>query len=175
MDNEKSILAGKLIKVYGYQGDLILGLVPGFSEDIIGAKVVFIKIEGLLAPFFISSGNIRERDTKSLFVKFEDVDSDTQAKEYIGCEVYILSEKKENVSGEFNFQNYLSYTVVDSEYGEIGLIKEIMPFKSNPVIRIIKNDKEILIPAQESFFISADIDNKRVFVQLPEGLIDIYS
>jgi len=174
MDRDKYIKVGRLVKIHGYRGDMILRSEPEFMENLTGAEMVFIEIEGLLAPFFISPDNIKQRDANSIFIKFDDVDSDTRAKEFTGSDIYMPGTKIKNESEELIFQKYINYNVVDQKYGDLGTIKSVINVSSNPILQIFKEEKEILVPAQELFVISTDNKNRQIIVDLPAGLIDIY-
>lgn len=176
MDRNKCTLAGTLTKIHGYKGDLILWLKPGLSIDIEGTEMVFIEIKGLLVPFFISPENMQVRDTNSLFVRFDDVDNENIAKELLGSDVYIpgINLIKDSVNLNLSFIDYLSFRVIDKDAGELGILEEVLSISSNPVLRIINSKNEILVPAQESFLISADLKNKTIVIQVPDGLLDIY-
>ena len=117
MDKNKCTITGTLSKVHGYRGDLILRLKPEFSYDITGTEIVFIEIKGLLVPFFISPGSIQVRDANSLFIKFDDIDNESVAKELLGSDVYTQRTDiiEHSVSGKFT--DYISFRVVDKNVG----------------------------------------------------------
>lgn len=173
MDGQKFILAGKIIKVHGYKGDLLLKPEPEYFDDIVGAKTVFLEIEGLLAPFFISDGNVRLKDSNSLFIKFDDINSETDANEFIGAGVYISGKLTGKSEKNETFQQYISYIIEDKSQGVLGKLEGIMNISSNPVLQVRTERKEILIPAHKSFILSVDNITKRIIVDLPDGLIEI--
>jgi len=174
MDKNKCTIIGTLSKVHGYKGDLILTLEPDFSIDITGTEMVFLEIKGLLVPFFISSGNIQSRDTKSVFIKFDDVDDEDNARNLIGSKVYSEGTSSGNPNPVPNFNDYLSYIVTDLNAGKLGIIEKVISISSNPIIQIRNDKTEILIPAHKSFFISVDHMRKTIVIQAPDGLLDIY-
>jgi len=174
MDKTKCTLTGTLAKIHGYKGGFILRLKSGLSDDIIGTEMVFIEIKGLLVPFFISPGNIEVRDSNSLFIKFDSINDNSKAKDFIGCNVYLEKINQDSFNEKLDFQNYIGFEVLDSKIGKIGQLKEILSITSNPVLKISYNEKEILVPARESFLVSVDYNRKYFILQLPDGLIDLY-
>jgi len=54
----------------------------------------------------------------------------------------------------------------------LGKIKDVISTGSNDVYVVENDTKEILLPALKSVIKSIDLTNKKVFVELPPGLLD---
>ena len=105
-------------------------------------------------------------------ISFKGVTDRDQAEALIGGEVFIsetdLPELDEDTYYWFELIGLAVYTAQE-EY--LGRITSIFPTGSNDVYVVKKGQKEVLVPALESVVIDIDLENKRMQVDLPEGLI----
>ena len=68
----------------------------------------------------------------------------------------------------------LGFNIIEGE-NDLGTIIEVIEQPHQILCAIIYNGKEALIPIHEGSLIKIDKRNKKVFVDLPEGLLEIYS
>ena len=73
-----------------------------------------------------------------------------------------------------NDHEIIGYEVEDQNKGTIGTVVGVVDLKSNPLLIVDFNEKEILIPLVEELIVHVDRDSKRIKVNTPEGLIDLY-
>jgi 16S rRNA processing protein RimM len=173
-DKEEHYLIGVLTKTYGITGELLLKSDNLQFEDIYGMESVFIEFDGILVPFFISG--ISPRGKSSAVIKFDDINSQDQASEFVSCKVYsidVISGEKDEI--KHTASSLTGYQVIDIRLGILGTISEYLDFANNPLFKIRKSKKEILLPVNEEFIIEIDSIKKIIKVQTPEGLIDIYN
>lgn len=110
----------------------------------------------------------------SLLVKFEGIDTIEEAEKLKTLQLKIdsddLAELEEN---EFYFHEIIGCQVFDEQGNLLGEIVEILIPGANDVW-VVKgeNGKELLIPYIEDVVKKIDIANKRVEIELMEGLID---
>lgn len=172
---QDSVCLGTLIKTHGVKGRVILNLDQQSFDEIKNMEWVFIEIDGLPVPFFIE--DYEEKTSDSLILTFEDITSEEKAAELAGCKLYInnnsLSNKK--ITKEYNpFYKLTGYTVIDIEYGELGVLQDILDINMNPLLQIVTMGKEILLPANAKFIVSRDDKKKLIFVNTPDGLIHLF-
>ena len=110
--------------------------------------------------------------TGTPLILFKGVTDRNQAEALIGGDLFIseteLPELDEDTYYWFELIGLEVYTVQE-EY--IGRIESIFPTGSNDVYVVKKGQTEVLVPALESVVIDIDLENKRMAVELPEGLI----
>ena len=75
---------------------------------------------------------------------------------------------------QFYFHEITGFTVIDQNYGEVGIIKSINDNTAQALFEIMQGDKEILIPVNDDFIKKVDKENKQILLETPPGLIDIY-
>jgi 16S rRNA processing protein RimM len=163
---------GTIIKCHGVHGDVVLRLNNLSFDNIKEMELVFIEIDGLPVPFFISEYAERSKDT--LVLNINNIDKEEDAKDIINCRVYVKSSLVELPEKLVSPSNHLiGYTVIDSQLGELGVIEEIFDFDNNVLLRISRAKKEVLIPFHEDLIHEIDAENKILRVKTPEGLIGL--
>lgn len=164
---------GFLTKPHGIKGHLVMKLKDFSFDEIEEMELVFIMVDGLPVPFFIEE--FYERNNDTLIIKFEDIDSEPEARKY--SESVVLLERKiitSNESSETNINLYKGYTVFDHKFGEIGVFDSILDYDKNPLMRVIKHKTEILIPYNQEFIVDISEKEKKFVVECPDGLLDLY-
>ncbi len=170
---ENCFLLGTLAKTHGIFGEFVLKLNNLQSKDIPEIKSAFIEFDGLLVPFFVSYFN--PKNTSSLIIKFNNIETEDQAIEFVNCKVYATGILITNSKDYFSKTTSLTgYHVIDQKIGDLGIIHEYLNLSNNPIFRILKGDKEILIPVNQNFIVSINEAQKTVIVNTPKGLIDLY-
>lgn len=163
---------GKITKCHGINGQVILKLSNPDIEEINEMELVFIKVDGLPVPFFISEHT--ERSGNSLVLTIDDIRNETDAREIIDCAVYIQNSQVELSDVPLLQSNDLvGFIVVDEKLGEIGKIERILDYDNNPLLQIIHKNRELLIPLHEDLIIELDSNKSILYIRAPEGILDI--
>lgn len=164
---------GKIINTHGLKGEVKVLSSTDFENE------RFKKDTSLL----ITRGNqvIREvivesyRNHKNMIlVKFEDINSIEEAEKLKNLQIKVeLSDDNSLEENEFYFYEIIGCEVFDESSNLLGVISEILTPGSNDVW-VIKSDlgKEILIPYIEDVVKKIDVENKRIDIEVMEGLID---
>ncbi|MDD3739991.1 MAG: ribosome maturation factor RimM [Bacteroidales bacterium] len=169
---DELILVAHVLKTHGLTGNLFLSIHDDFSNSIIKEnKPVFLFKEGIPVPFSLesvkSSGN-------NLIVKFRHINNIEKANNFIGCEVYVLSEIiNDNTEDDFSFE-FDGFSVFDKQYGFIGNVKNFDMIPGNPIFETELNGKTIIIPYSEDIISKVDEFRREIYINAPEGLIEIY-
>ena len=165
---------GKFVKTYGYKGELVLKFEVSIPNNFEQIKIIFVKLDGLPVPFFVSKNGIFIKDKQTAFVKLDDIDNEAKAKKLSDKEICIdkfVEKEKINTS---NINSFKNYKIIDVNIGEIGYFDKIIDIPNNPLIQILKENSEILLPFTEEIITKIDDKNKTLEVNTPKGLIDIY-
>ena len=161
---------GTLIKLYGYKGAYVLALGSYFGEEIQKWESVFIEIDGLLVPFFIDKLDLTGETTA--IITFEELPSETLAKKYLNCNVYQLTELI-TIEDQLDVNQLSGYNVIDKTIGSIGTVAEILNYKQNLLLRVVKGKKEILVPIAENIIVKVNHKKKEILIAAPEGLFEL--
>lgn len=172
MKKEDAYLIGKTAKTHGLKGELSVSFEMFNPEEYILSDVIFLDIDGALVPHFIE--NYRSHQDKG-FIKFEEVDSVEAAKSLMQKEMFVSQEDlPELEEGEFYYHEIIDFEVSDKELGVLGDVTDVYDFKNHAVMEVNYQGKDILIPMHEHIMVETDFDEKKIVVELPDGLLDIY-
>jgi 16S rRNA processing protein RimM len=173
MTKEDCFFLGKIVKKYSFKGELLIKLdtdEPNLYEDL---DAIFIDLRGNFIPFFIERSQLHKSEL--LRVKFEDVETEADADALLKSECYLpLSFLPELEDDKFYFHEIIGFKVEDKNFGDVGIIKGVNDTTSQSLFEIDRDGIEILIPMNDEFIEKVDKKNKTIFVDTPEGLIDLY-
>ncbi len=173
MLKEECFYLGKIVSKFSFKGEVLIKLDTDEPEEYTGMESVFVDYNENLVPFFIERSGLHR--STLLRVKFEDVDTEDDAEDIMKCDVYLpLTHLPELDGDKFYFHEIIGFTVEDINYGTVGKITAINDSTSQSLFEIDKNGKQVLIPLNDEFIEKLDKKNKIIFVQTPEGLIDLY-
>ena len=173
MRKEDCFYLGKIAKKFSFKGEVLIYLdtdEPELYEDM---ESVFVDFNKNLIPFFIVSSNPHKNDF--LRVKFEDVDDEAAADEIIGREVYLPISMLPKLEGnKFYFHEVIGFDIEDKRLGVFGKIVSVNDSSAQPLFEVVNGTVEILVPMIDQFLVKIDRENKKVIMDLPEGLVEMY-
>nr|MBA3674377.1 16S rRNA processing protein RimM [Chitinophagaceae bacterium] len=95
------------------------------------------------------------------------------AHKLIQKEIWLLENDFKKFANKSAPISLLGFTMINEEE-DLGEILEIIEQPHQVLCKILLNDKEALIPIHEEFLNKIDKKNRKVYVTLPDGLLDIY-
>lgn len=172
MKKEDCFYLGQVAKKYSFKGEVLLKLDTDEPEIYENLGAVFLDMGRELIPYFVENSYLHKSNL--LRVQFEDVDSEEEADAILKKDVYLPLEMLPKLQGDkFYFHEILGFEVVDKELGNIGRIDSVNDSTAQPLFIVHDTDSEILIPAVDDFIVKVDRKDKKIFVSIPEGLIDM--
>ncbi len=164
---------GKIAKKFSFKGEVLIYLDTDEPELYTDLESVFVDINGHLVPFFIDEASIH-RNT-FLRVKIEDVDSEAEADELVGNEVYLpLSMLPKLEGNKFYYHEVVDFDAIDINLGHFGTILRIVDNGIQALFEVQKDDAIILVPMIDEFIVEVNRQEKFVKFNTPKGLIDLY-
>jgi 16S rRNA processing protein RimM len=165
---------GYIVRTHGVKGQVVAFFDVDYPEDYEELESVFLQISGKLVPFFIDALDIQPNGR--IIIKFEDVDSIVEAEKLKNIPLFLpLDQLPELDEDQFYFHDVIGYTVVDEQLGELGTIREIYEMPYQDLMAMDYQGVEVLIPVQDELILRADKAARKLYVNLPEGLVDIYT
>jgi len=164
------VAIARISKPRGLRGEVIADVLTDFPERFeISPNVIGVTASGRtdlkIEKFFFQKGRI--------VLKLAGFDSIESAETLRNVEICIPeSEAAQLEEGEF-FDWQLEGCEVETVDGEkIGTVIELLRTGGTEVLVVKGSDKEYLIPFAEAICVEVDIENKRVRVDPPEGLLE---
>lgn len=173
MKKEDCFYLGKIVKKYSFKGELLIKLDTDQPEIYDDLDAVFIEVRNALIPFFIERSQLHKSNL--LRVQFEGVNTENDADALLKSDVFLPLELLPKLEGNtFYFHEVIGFLITDKNYGDVGQIVGINDTTAQAIFEIEKDGKEILIPMNDDFILKVDRKTKTIFVETPEGLIDLY-
>jgi 16S rRNA processing protein RimM len=165
---------GYIVRTHGVKGQVVAFFDVDYPEAYEELESVFLQMNGKLVPFFIDALDLQPDGR--IIIKFEDVNSIVEAEKLKSIPLYLpLNALPELPDDQFYFHDVIGYTVVDETLGELGTIKEIYEMPFQDLMAMEYKGAEVLIPVQDELILRADKTSRKLYVNLPEGLVDIYT
>jgi len=164
------VLIGKIVGIHGVKGNCkLLSYAESLSVFQPGSEVLVATSSGQKKYYEINWVKPHSRvDLMSL----KGVSTRDQAQTIVGSELFIEKAQLPDLEeGSYYWYDLIGLDVftVDEKY--LGRVESIIRTGSNDVYVVKHNDSEILIPALESVVHEIDLQNNRIQVELPEGLV----
>ena len=106
-------------------------------------------------------------------LKFAGVDSISDAEMLVGSEIQIPRSERATLGGdEFYVSDLIGCTVTDSGK-EIGRIKDVQFGSGEAPLLVIEGEKEYLVPFAAAYIEKIVLEQKRLEMKLPEGLLEL--
>ncbi len=173
MRKEDCFYLGKIAKKFSFKGEVLVYLDTDEPELYENLESMFVEHNKHLVPFFIAESSLHKNDF--LRVRFEDVSTEAEADALLGCAVYLPMKMLPKLSGnKFYFHEVIGFEIEDKRLGVFGIIQSVNDTTAQPLFEVLNGDIEMLIPMIDQFLVKIDRDNKKVTMDLPEGLVEMY-
>ncbi|HET9363347.1 MAG TPA: ribosome maturation factor RimM [Candidatus Angelobacter sp.] len=189
---DEFITIARIAKTQGRKGEVAAALLTDFPERFATRKKLFALCDAAaverntrLNP--ADQAQRRELEARRRELKLEDhwfhkgmvvlkfagVDSISDAETLVGCEIQIpLSDRAELGSDEFYVSDLAGCTVTDSGR-EIGRIKDVQFGSGEAPLLVVQGEKEQLVPFAAAYIEKVDLEQRRVSMKLPPGLLEL--
>ena len=167
------IKIGKLAATYGFKGDLVLVHEFGKKTALKDLKTLFVEDRnGSFLPWFIQSA--RAKTEKEVLLKLEGIDTKEQATVVLQKMVWLPEEDFQRYAAKTAPAAMVGFDIIN-EGKSLGPVLELIEQPHQLLCRIELEGKEVLIPLNESSLKKVDQKKRQIIVELPDGLIDIYT
>lgn len=172
MDAADYVSIGRVIKPFGYKGEMKILLEKEMQEGFDQVETLFLLENGGFIPYFVES--VKPTSTPGqLVLKLEGVGTKEAAVAMKGQEIYLDTGEME-WGGDSRFSFIIGYQMVDEVLGKVGIIEDVLVFPQQELARVTYQNREALVPLNEGTVMEIDKGGKRLRVKLPDGLLDIY-
>ncbi len=172
MQKKDCFLFGTVFKLHGYKGDVNIYNDDDIPFDFSKLSYFLIELNDELIPFFIEKA--RATKPNVVLVKFENINSEAEAKKIHKRKVYLPKELlPETDANEITEKKLIGYTVVDINMGNLGTISYINSQTAQQLIYVEKNGIEFCFPMHEQFVKGIDPKEGIMDVEIPEELVNL--
>lgn len=163
---------GKLVASHGLTGEMILTHSLGKKTGLKGLEAIFVEQnKDTFLPYFISEA--KAKSETETYLSFEGIESKEATKILMKKEVWISDVDFKKYAASAAPISLLGFMIVDNDI-EVGEVIEVIEQPHQVLCKILLDDKEALIPVHEDSLEKIDKKSRRLYVNIPDGLLDIY-
>jgi 16S rRNA processing protein RimM len=164
---------GKFAASHGLNGELVLQHSLGKKTSLKGLETIFIEqTKDNFLPYFITETSIKS-DTE-VYVNLEGIITKETARKITPKDAWLQEADFKKFAAKASPIALLGYEMIDGTTN-LGEITEVIEQPHQILCTIIYKGKEALVPIHENNLIKMDDKNKKVYVDIPEGLLEIYA
>lgn len=169
-------LLGSLGKPHGLKGFVVAFLEVDDVDAYRNTKAVWLEMPA--TPGKLTAYEVEKlqphADTRAL-LKLKGIDRIEDAELLRNAKLYRpLQELPPLADDQFYFHDVIGYTVVDAQLGELGTVETFYELPQQDVMAMRYQGQEVLIPVVDELVSRADAAAKKLYVNLPTGLLDVY-
>jgi 16S rRNA processing protein RimM len=164
---------GFILKPHGIHGELVIRFQEEYYETLEEYPTLFLEIDNLLVPFFISDEGLRFKSGESVITQLDWIDTDKKAKDLCGLSVYVDQNDVVEFEDEMSAHALVGYRLFDHALGLIGEISEVHDYSGNVLLSVEYKGKEALVPLNDDLILRIDEDLREIELSIPEGLFDL--
>ena len=171
------VTAGRVGKLFGVKGELMITLYDVFPRDFNTEEPVFVKIDSHTVPLFFDK--LQRRGQRGATVVFADIDTESRAAELVGLEFSIRQRAEDAGEGDELYLEDLVGWDAEFDTGQSGRITDFFDSELNPLFEVEiggggnAHGETELIPASDDFIVEVDERRRKVIFSLPEGLLGL--
>jgi 16S rRNA processing protein RimM len=168
---EELVAIAKIVKPRGLRGEVVANLLTDFQdrfEDL--ETVIAVAADGTRADLRIENFWFQK---DRIILKFADIESVETADGLRDLEICVPETDAAELEEDEFFDWQLAGCEVETVEGEIiGKVRELMRTGGTELLVVEKEGQDYLIPFAEAICTTVDIENKRIVVDPPEGLLE---
>ena len=173
MRKEDTFFVGTIVSKFSFKGEVLVKTDGDDLSLLENRESVFVELGKDLIPFFIEKCSYHKSNL--LRIKFEEVDTERDAEALLRHHLFLpLSLLPKLTGNKFYYHEVIGFEVFDVNYGRVGVITRINDSSSQPIFEIAHEGQQILIPLHDDFLKEVNRKDKKITVQTPDGLIELY-
>lgn len=173
MRKQDCFYLGRITRRHGLKGEVLAHFDTDRPDHYTKLESVYLDRKGELVPFFIDK---LDRHPRGHFIlHFEDCEA-VEVDTLIDAEIYLPLSLLPPLAGkQFYFHEIIGFQAIELEAGPLGEVEEVLDNSAQPLLKILSPEgQEILVPAVDEFIQRLDRQDKEIYLQLPEGLLEIF-
>ncbi len=171
LDFGELIPLGKVLRIHGIRGKVKIAPFGNTLEGLSAGQILYLHDEKNKWRSLVVDKI--QRQPKFVIASFRGILSREQAEFLKGKEIFLpVSQLPVLEEGEYYYYQLIGLRVERISGESLGEITDIIETGSNDVYVVSDGNKEVLIPALEDVVVEVDLENRKMKVDLPEGLID---
>ncbi len=170
MDKNEHFYLGTISRKFSFKGEVVLQINPDLTDLPDDLKSVFVDVQQKRIPFFIEFTKAHKKN--SIRIKFEDIHTEEEANQLVKRDVYIPKSELD-LDEAFSLKDLIGFSAYDENDDFIGEIINLNTSTPQAFFELTSARGPVLIPVNEDWILEIDEENKSIYLELPEGLLDL--
>ena len=164
----EKILIGKIVNVVGLKGELKVYCYTDRKERFEELEKIWLDQEDYQIRNVRYQGNV-------VILKLKGIDDRNKAEAQRNKGVYILEEDLAKLpEGTYYVRDLIGIEVKDETGQNLGILSDVVQNSAQDLYEVkTESGKKVLIPAVKEFVLDIDMEDRKMTVKLPEGLLDL--
>lgn len=165
IEQSELIHIGTIRRPHGKSGELQCQMDNAFWDEA-ESDFLILLLDGIFVPFRVEDW--RGKGADSLIFRLKGVDTEVKALRLVNAEAYMLRrDLAEEAEEMMTWQDLTGYEVLNSEHVVQGKVAAVDETTINTLLEL---EDGRLLPVHEDLIIEIDEPQKRIILDLPEGL-----
>lgn len=169
--NTNLVLVGRIRRPHGVRGEVLVQLWSDNAERFLpGAELILTLDKGAREKVRVATSRAH---THGVIVRFEEIADRDAAEECKGGELAVArSSVSPAPDGSFYYFELVGCECRDRHAGALGRVADLVEDGGGLLLAIDNGERTLLVPFVESYLASVDIDERKIALDLPLGLIE---
>ncbi|GAC1375558.1 MAG: ribosome maturation factor RimM [Hymenobacter sp.] len=176
MTLDETYQLGYIIKTHGLRGHVVAHFDVDDPTAYAKLKTVFLTLAG--APTKLVEHQVEKVQPQAgsrVLLKLRGIERIEEAEPLRGAQLHLpLAQLPELDDDQFYFHDVIGFVVVDEHLGVLGTVENFYELPQQDMLAMRYQGQEVLIPVVDELVSHADHQKKEVYVNLPNGLLDVY-
>ncbi|MEO8330149.1 MAG: ribosome maturation factor RimM [Candidatus Nanopelagicales bacterium] len=167
------VVVGRIGRAHGIKGDVIVELRTDEPDVRFAPGNVLVTEPTSAGPLAVENARVH---SGRFLVHFDSVNDRTSAEQLRGVTLYadVDPSDRPDDPDEFYDHQIVGLQVVDTQRGAIGVVSEISHGPAQDLLTVTTSKGQtVLVPFVSALVTDVDLDNDRLVVALPDGLIEL--
>lgn len=171
-DAQSFIAIARIARTRGNRGEVLADLYTDFPDRFDELEEVWLEYANGRRAVAVLEETWEHKGRKVL--KFKGIDDISTAETVVGCWVQIPLEQARGLpEGTYFDHDLVGCSVEDTQGRILGTVDEVLKIEGSNLLVVKSPGREHLIPAVESICIRVSIQEKKIVIDPPEGLMDL--
>lgn len=169
---DQYFLLGKTLKSHGTGGSLRVATEDRFKSYITEGSYIFFDVHGSKVPYLVTG----VEDDAHFVASLEDVMNKKESDLLSGLEIWIplsIVKPRHQLSPKNLNDTWLEYHIIDNSTQVVYKIIRVEEYPQQLMAVIEADSKECLVPLTDHLISEIDRKEKKIFMDIPEGLLSI--
>lgn len=168
------VVLARIRRARGLRGEVVIESLGSEPERFQAGLRVFLAPPADPGPGWPVEIERAWRQNRDVVVSFQGITTRTEAEALRGLELRIPETDRPPLEeGEYYLSDLVGCLVVATDGREIGEVAAWHDYGAAPLLEVRRGEKEILVPFTPAIWREVDLANRRIVVELPEGLEDV--